>query len=595
MKTSFNRLKIFLIVLLGLSFFSIELYADSVPGAIKELERQINSHPNDTEALWELGMYYLNTDRLQDAKNIGERLKSLSKTNKGRHRNLDMKGDIVIGISLIPTDPEKAFRYLEKSKIEAMAKGDRQSLLRINEGLGQYYLLRHNDTYTATSYYYAALEDAKAIGDKIRYSILQSKIADCYLINKDMTGEEIAEEALSIARELNDPIALYKATKTLADYRLISKDAKDAQRLIEESERFHSASGMKGESRNHLLRGRLYALQNDKPRAYEEYQKAINKFDSIDDSSISEICLAYARFLEEDDKFDEAANMLHKAMRRIALDSAVLRVHTPELLNELIEVCIRTREYTQALSHSYNYRHHLDTVYKIGRARTLQENRIKNEVFLNQYRIAQQKAELKEKNLRIVLLCSGLALVVAILIFVYVNYRRKDRYYRQIVLQNTESLRREEMLKEQIDHLRKEAESKPGKEDDESSSKSQATSDTSERETDLVNRFNQMMAEEKLYTDPNLTLNGMAERLSTNRTYLSRALNGKLSRTFTQIINDFRIREAIRLITDGDPGLPLKQICADIGYNSMSTFYSMFQQTTGMTPAKYRNYVKNMN
>ena len=309
-----------------------------------------------------------------------------------------------------------------------------------------------------------------------------------------MTGEEIAEEALSIARELKDPVALYKATKTLADYRLISKDAEDAQRLIEESERFHSASGMKGDSRNHLLRGRLYALQNDKSRAYEEYQKAINKFDSIDDSSISEICLAYARFLEEDDKYDEAASMLHKAMRRIALDSAVLRVHTPELLNELIEVCIRTRDYTQALSHSYKYRHHLDTVYKIGRARTLQENRIKNEVFLNQYRIAQQKAELKEKNLRIVLLCSGLGLVIAILIFVYVNYRRKDRYYRQIVLQNTESLRREEMLKEQIDSLRKGKESKPEKEDDESSVKSQAGSDTSGRETDLVNRFNQMIA-----------------------------------------------------------------------------------------------------
>ncbi|MDE6683603.1 MAG: helix-turn-helix domain-containing protein, partial [Duncaniella sp.] len=78
-----------------------------------------------------------------------------------------------------------------------------------------------------------------------------------------------------------------------------------------------------------------------------------------------------------------------------------------------------------------------------------------------------------------------------------------------------------------------------------------------------------------------------------NRTYVSRALNDT-GKTFIQIINDYRIREAITMMSDFDANIPLKQICGDVGFSSISTFYSTFQNVTGMTPARYRAQLKEM-
>ncbi|MDE7147413.1 MAG: helix-turn-helix domain-containing protein, partial [Duncaniella sp.] len=83
-----------------------------------------------------------------------------------------------------------------------------------------------------------------------------------------------------------------------------------------------------------------------------------------------------------------------------------------------------------------------------------------------------------------------------------------------------------------------------------------------------------------------------AEMLGTNRTYLSKAINESTGKTFTQIVNDYRIREAIAQISDLETDKPLKLICSDVGFSSLSTFYSSFQSITGMTPARYRSQLK---
>lgn len=111
---------------------------------------------------------------------------------------------------------------------------------------------------------------------------------------------------------------------------------------------------------------------------------------------------------------------------------------------------------------------------------------------------------------------------------------------------------------------------------------------------DLMGRFTTLMTEEKLFKDPSLTVGAVAERLGSNRTYLSRAVNDSTGKSFTQLVNDYRIREAIALISDMEANMPLKQICSEVGFSSISTFYSTFQSITGMTPARYRAQVREL-
>lgn len=99
------------------------------------------------------------------------------------------------------------------------------------------------------------------------------------------------------------------------------------------------------------------------------------------------------------------------------------------------------------------------------------------------------------------------------------------------------------------------------------------------------------MREEKIYKDNFITKDKVAEILGTNRTYLSRIINEQSKLSFTHYVNRFRIEEAIRLLSDPNNETPMKAISAELGFNSISTFYNLFQSSVGMTPSQYRNKV----
>ena len=102
------------------------------------------------------------------------------------------------------------------------------------------------------------------------------------------------------------------------------------------------------------------------------------------------------------------------------------------------------------------------------------------------------------------------------------------------------------------------------------------------------------MREEKIFKDNTLTKDKVAELLDTNRTYLSRIINEQAQTSFTHYVNRFRIEEAIRLLSDPSNDTPLKALASDLGFNSISTFYNLFQSSVGMTPAQYRSKVKEL-
>lgn len=191
--------------------------------------------------------------------------------------------------------------------------------------------------------------------------------------------------------------------------------------------------------------------------------------------------------------------------------------------------------------------------------------------------------ELMDVRHKIVTLLIVVIAVFALLALTYINYRRKDRLYRAIVSQNSEYLAREQALIEQIEESRSHHDTA-----------SSVPPMSSGKVDGLMSGFTRLMLEEKLFTDPSITVGAVAERLGSNRTYLSKAINESTGKTFTQVVNEYRIREAVALISDLDANIPLKQVCADVGFNSLSTFYTSFQAGTGMTPASYRERVRNM-
>ncbi len=100
------------------------------------------------------------------------------------------------------------------------------------------------------------------------------------------------------------------------------------------------------------------------------------------------------------------------------------------------------------------------------------------------------------------------------------------------------------------------------------------------------------VTEEKPYLDSELTLSRLAEKLSFSPYYLSMLLNLHLKQNFYTFINKYRIDEVKRKLEQQDrTDENILEIAFDAGFNSKSTFNSMFKKFTHTTPSRYRkNY-----
>lgn len=111
---------------------------------------------------------------------------------------------------------------------------------------------------------------------------------------------------------------------------------------------------------------------------------------------------------------------------------------------------------------------------------------------------------------------------------------------------------------------------------------------------EISNKFKILMEDEKKFLDSEIDLEKAAELLGTNRTYLSKVLNGILNINFNNYINSLRIKESIQLIKNGDAErLTIEGLANQVGFKHRSVFRRAFQKETGVTPSFFiDNYKK---
>jgi AraC-like DNA-binding protein len=117
--------------------------------------------------------------------------------------------------------------------------------------------------------------------------------------------------------------------------------------------------------------------------------------------------------------------------------------------------------------------------------------------------------------------------------------------------------------------------------------KSTLTPERSERYLDKLVNF---MEKEKPFTDGELTIQKLAERLSMPANHLSQTINERLGQTFSDFVNSYRVEAAKRKLLDpGSRHLSVLGIAEEVGFNSKSSFNSVFKKHTSMTPSEFRN------
>jgi len=100
------------------------------------------------------------------------------------------------------------------------------------------------------------------------------------------------------------------------------------------------------------------------------------------------------------------------------------------------------------------------------------------------------------------------------------------------------------------------------------------------------------MSGRKIYRDKNISVQTVADMLSSNGTYISKAINQCSGMSFNNYINSYRIKEIISALSDPSDGRPLKQIADEAGYGNIATMYRYFQKETGMSPVRFREHIR---
>jgi len=106
---------------------------------------------------------------------------------------------------------------------------------------------------------------------------------------------------------------------------------------------------------------------------------------------------------------------------------------------------------------------------------------------------------------------------------------------------------------------------------------------------DLINSLENAIYQDEVFKEQGLTLEGLAKRLDTNRSYLSESINSHYGISYSSLINDIRIKEARKMLACEDYAkYSIEGISQMIGFRSLSSFNSQFKKITGITPSIFR-------
>lgn len=99
----------------------------------------------------------------------------------------------------------------------------------------------------------------------------------------------------------------------------------------------------------------------------------------------------------------------------------------------------------------------------------------------------------------------------------------------------------------------------------------------------LLSRFQRLMMENQLFLQPGLSLQDVADKLDTNKTYVSKLVNNTYNLGFPELLNILRIDYAEQYLLNHRDARQ-SEVAHACGFQSASSFNNIFKKITGMTP-----------
>lgn len=242
------------------------------------------------------------------------------------------------------------------------------------------------------------------------------------------------------------------------------------------------------------------------------------------------------------------------------------------------------------------YCHVRDTITSYAQVTSLHEAEFTNQV----KELGKEKLALEHRHAvtKIILWLGSLVMVLIIVIAVLVVRknrqlaRKNDSLYKQTIsLIRAERERDKQTPAESVPDPRPFSEAQqPEQESATGKAKySSRTISEQEKQTIFEHIRKVMTSDERIYS-PDFSLSRLAEIVGKRPEYISQIINEESGQNYNNFINEYRVKEACRRISDEPDyhNLTLAAVAESVGIKSLTTFNKFFKLVTGMTPSQWR-------
>jgi AraC-like DNA-binding protein len=198
---------------------------------------------------------------------------------------------------------------------------------------------------------------------------------------------------------------------------------------------------------------------------------------------------------------------------------------------------------------------------------------------------------LSAQRFKINTLIVGLLLTILTSFVITIQYRNQKTANKLLVRKNLEIVDREKLLEKTLVEHRVQLKSENKKK----TNKRHQSSISEEKKDNVYELIIAYLGTEKPYLNHNFTLQDLANKTTTNRTYVSQVINEKFDQNFTTLINQYRISEARRMLSNPEnQNITIEAIANDVGFKSKSAFNRAFKQLSGITPSYYLKSIRSL-
>ena len=466
------------------------------------------------------------------------------------------------------------------------------ALCSVYNGLGLYEQNVTCDYYRSLNYYREGCDIAERCGHRLLYCLLVANIAEVLTLRNEEAGLEYAEKCYQLGRQTNDPYLIYCGAISMARNLCLNRKMEEAWRYTREADRLSKRYDFKNRSDIYNTYGEIALEAGDYMKAGLYYEQAIREHGFSQAAYVVSTYVGYGRALIAQKKYKSA-------LEKLQIGKEISEKNITSLFRRevylLLSACYdRLGEPKEALEYYKKYTAESFRLYNEDKERTEKELMVRYETEKRNKELAQKNMLLQKEQNRVMALVGITFVVLIVVLLFYINYRRKNRLYKQIVRESVDWLAKERQFSKRIAEQEKQLQELIGKAGAVDGGRYSGSSLNKDSQQELFGRLERLMQNDQVYKNSLFTREKMAELLGTNRTYLSQTINEQTGLTFTHYMNKYRIEEARRILADPQDDTPIKAIAADLGFSSVTTFYTLFKAAVQMSPDQYRKHARSL-